>query len=239
MAYMQCANLKHLFTVVFTWVFHLGRRAPPASIVAGLVLSIAGCASNGAAPPTSPSNEGAPPMKAQAEPYLIGIGDTIAINVWRNPELSQSIIVRPDGYISMPLMGDVLANGESPEQLADTIDRALQSVIRSPEVTVMVTNPASAEYLNLVRVTGEVNSPVSISYKQGMRVMDVVLRAGGVSEYGAASRARLNRRVNGEYRAFNVDLKAIFDDGDMSTNYLLQVDDVITVPEKSAWRGEF
>jgi polysaccharide export outer membrane protein len=209
------------------------------AIVAVGALLLAGCASNGAAPPTSASNEGAPPLTYETEPYLIGIGDTININVWRNPELSQSIIVRPDGYISMPLMGDVLADGKRPEALADTIDSALQSVIRSPEVTVMVTSPASAEYLNLVRVTGEVNSPVSIPYKQGMRVMDVVLRAGGVSEYGAGGRAKLNRRVNGQYQAFEVDLNAIFDDGDMSSNYLLQVDDVITVPEKSAWRGEF
>lgn len=202
-----------------------------------ILLLVSACASRPAPQPDANAAD-TPPMTAEVRPYEIGIGDTISINVWRNPELSQSIVVRPDGYISMPLMGDVLADGQRPEALAETIDEALRSVIRTPEVTVMVTSPASAEYLNLVRVTGQVNAPTSIPFKQGMRVMDVVLQAGGVSDYGAGNRASLNRRVDDEYRSYRVDLEAIFARGDMSTNFLLQPDDVITVPEKTVWRGE-
>lgn len=203
-----------------------------------VLIFVSACASRPGPQPDA-NEEGAPPITAQTQPYEIGIGDTISINVWRNPELSQTIVVRPDGYISMPLMGDVLANGRRPEELAGTIDQALRSVIRTPEVTVMVTNPASAEFLNLVRVTGQVNSPTAIPFKQGMRVMDVVLRAGGVSDYGAGDRATLSREVSGEYRSYRVNLEAILSRGDMSTNYVLQPNDVISVPEKAVWRGEF
>jgi len=209
-----------------------------ALISIAVTVTLSGCASQ-PGPAPGANDENAPPMSTQVQPYEIGVGDTISVNVWRNPELSQTIIVRPDGYISMPLMGDVLADGQRPEALAATIDQSLRSVIRTPEVTVMVTNPASSEYLNLVRVTGQVNAPTSIPFKQGMRVMDVVLQAGGVSDYGAGSRATLNRRVGADYRSYAIDLEAIFSRGDMSTNFLLQPDDVITVPEKSVWRGEF
>lgn len=208
-------------------------------LLGALVLVLVSACASRPGPQPDADDENAPPITAQTQPYEIGVGDTITVNVWRNPELSQTIVVRPDGYISMPLMGDVLADGQRPEALAATIDQALRSVIRTPEVTVMVSNPASAEYLNLVRVTGQVNSPTSIPFKQGMRVMDVVLLAGGVSDYGAGDRATLNRRVSGDYRSFRIDLEAIFTRGDMATNFVLQPDDVISVPGKSFWRGEF
>lgn len=208
-------------------------------LLGALVLVLVSACASRPGPQPSANDKNAPPITAQTQPYEIGIGDTITVNVWRNPELSQTIIVRPDGYISMPLMGDVLADGRQPEELAATIDQALRSVIRTPEVTVMVTNPASAEYLNLVRVTGQVNSPTSIPFKQGMRVMDVVLQAGGVSDYGAGDRATLSRLVGSEYRSYPVNLEAIFSRGDMTTNFVLQPNDVITVPEKAVWRGEF
>ena len=97
-----------------------------------------------------------PVTTTEPEPYRIGVGDTVSIHVWRNPELTQSIVVRPDGNISMPLMGDVEAEGLRPEDLADEISAGLSEVIRSPEVTVMVDSPVSAEYRNRVRITGQV-----------------------------------------------------------------------------------
>ncbi|GGX49508.1 sugar ABC transporter substrate-binding protein [Saccharospirillum salsuginis] len=195
------------------------------------VLTLAGCAGR-----TQP---GAPPeLDSTADPYRIGVGDTVAIHVWRNPELTQSIVVRPDGYISMPLMGDLKADGRKPEELAEVINRALSQVIRSPEVTVMVTNPASAEYLNRVRVTGQVPNPLSIPFKQGMTVLDLVLQAGGVTDFGAGDRATIQRLVEGEYQEFKIDLDGILNDGNMTTNYTLQPGDLISVPKKRLLRGE-
>ena len=195
------------------------------------VLTLAGCAGK-------VQHEAPPTRDTTAEPYRIGVGDTVTIHVWRNPELTQSIVVRPDGYISMPLMGDLKADGRKPEELAQIINRALSQVIRSPEVAVMVTNPASAEYLNRVRVTGQVANPLSIPYKQGMTVLDLVLQAGGVTDFGAGDRATLQRLVEGEYQEFKIELDEILNDGNMATNYTLQPGDLISVPKKRLLRGE-
>lgn len=203
-------------------------------IVASVVASVSGCAGI----LSSASKEAPPPSDASTEPYRIGVGDSVYIHVWRNPELSQNIVVRPDGYLSMPLMGDVKAEGMRPQQLAKQINDALSSVIRSPEVTVMVTSPASSEYLNRVRVTGQVGAPASVQFKQGMTVMDLVLQAGGVTDFGAGDRATLSRQVGGEYQEYRIDLDAILTDGDMATNYRLQPGDVISVPKKRLFRGE-
>jgi len=174
----------------------------------------------------------------QPEPYEIGVGDTIAVHVWRNPELNQTIVVRPDGYISMPLMGDVKAEGKRPEELATEINSSLSEFIRTPEVTVMVTNPLSKEFRNRIRVTGQVASPLSIAFQPGMTVLDVILLAGGVTDFAADSRAVLHREVNGKYQSYSLDLEAILVDGDMRTNHALQPGDVISVPRKQLFRGE-
>ncbi|MBK1849831.1 polysaccharide biosynthesis/export family protein [Marinobacter sp. 1-4A] len=186
-----------------------------------------------------PSSAEMPPAsELQAEPYMIGVGDTVSIHVWRNPELGQSIVVRPDGFISMPLMGDVKAEGKKPEQLAEEISATLGEFIRTPEVTVMVTNPLSKEFRNRVRITGQVGSPQSVAFQPGMTVLDVVLMAGGVTDFAADSRAVLHRQINGEYQSFALDLEAILTDGDMRTNHALQPGDVISVPRKQLFRGE-
>ncbi|MFC7294322.1 XrtA/PEP-CTERM system exopolysaccharide export protein [Marinobacter aromaticivorans] len=184
------------------------------------------------------SAEMPPASELETDPYEIGVGDTVAIHVWRNPELSQSIVVRPDGYISMPLMGDVKAEGKKPEQLAIEIDDALSEFIRTPEVTVMVTNPLSKEFRNRIRVTGQVASPQSVAFQPGMTVLDVVLMAGGITDFAADRRAVLHRQIEGEYQSFSLNLEAILTDGDMSTNYRLQPGDVISVPRKQLFRGE-
>lgn len=203
-----------------------------AGLVAILGLFITACSS------LPPSAEMPPSSELETEPYEIGVGDTIAIHVWRNPELGQSIVVRPDGFISMPLMGDVKAEGKEPEVLAAEINEALGEYIRTPEVTIMVTNPLSKEFRNRVRVTGQVAAPQSVAFQPGMTVLDVVLMAGGVTDFAADNRASLHRMIDGEYQSFGLDLEAIFTDGDMSTNHSLQPGDVISVPRKQLFRGE-
>ncbi|WP_100639755.1 XrtA/PEP-CTERM system exopolysaccharide export protein [Marinobacter salexigens] len=179
-----------------------------------------------------------PASELEVEPYEIGLGDTVTVHVWRNPELGQSIVVRPDGFISLPLMGDVKAEGKKPEDLASEISDTLGEYIRTPEVTVMVTSPLSKEFRNRIRITGQVASPQSVAFQPGMTVLDVVLMAGGVTDFAADSRAVLHRQIKGEYQSFGLDLEAILTDGDMRTNHGLQPGDVISVPRKQLFRGE-
>lgn len=180
-----------------------------------------------------------PVITFRASAYKIGKSDQLLIDVWRNPELTRSITVRPDGFITMPLIGDILAEGRKPEELAVIISDGLKTIIKNPEVTVTVSNPASIEYINRVRIMGEVNQPTSLQFVPGLTVMDLVLAAGGVSPFGAEKRAQLSRLTANGYVDYQVDLKAILEQGDTETNYLLQPTDIITVPERSFWRGEF
>lgn len=208
------------------------------TLVKSLLVLAAGFAITGCSTVFGPPDREPPASTFQPEPYRIGVGDSITINVWRNPELSQSVGVRPDGYISMPLMGDLKAADRRPEELALEINNALSSVIRNPEVTVIVNNPTSQDYRNRVRATGQVGSPTSVPHRPGMTVMDLVLEAGGISPFGAANRSELKRMIDGEYQSFAVRLNDIMRKGDLRTNYELLPGDVITVPEKQLLRGE-
>lgn len=198
-----------------------------------IVLIMAGCAGTGT------QQTSVPPRTFVAGDYVIGKSDSLQIDVWRNADLTRSLTVRPDGYITMPLMGDIKAEGQRPEDLADIIAEGLKSIIKQPEVTVTVLSPASIEYLYRVRVMGEVNQPTSLAYVDGMTVMDLVLAAGGVSEFGAGSRATLSRLTKDGYKEYKVDLEAILNKGDTRTNFMLQPTDILTVPEKKFWKGEF
>lgn len=197
------------------------------------VVLVVGCATRGADTIAEPERT----YKQQS--YVIGISDQLTVDVWRNQDLSRSVIVRPDGFITMPLMGDVRAESRSPEALAEVISVGLRQVIKNPEVTVTVTNPNSIAYQYRVRAMGQVNQPTSISFVEGMTVMDLVLAAGGVSDYGAGNRALLNRVTDSGTREYPVYLNDILNEGDIRTNYLLQPADILTIPEKKFWRGEF
>ncbi|MBE5316897.1 MAG: polysaccharide biosynthesis/export family protein [Xanthomonadales bacterium] len=165
--------------------------------------------------------------------YRIGVDDQLQVAVWRNPELSVSVPVRPDGRISVPLVGDVLAGGRTPEEVARDIEGQLAAYVRDPKVAVILTELRSHEFLSRVRVTGAVRTPISIPYRQGMTVLDAVLQAGGVSEFAAANRTRLYRREGADTQALNVRLGAILGSGDLETNLEVRPGDVITVPERA------
>lgn len=184
-------------------------------------------------------DEAAPPAPARiSEAYEVGVGDVVSIHVWRNPDLSQEIVVRPDGYISMPLIGDIRASGKQPEALADEITTQLAEFIRSPEVTVMVTDPVSKEFRNRVRVTGQVVAPQSIAFRPGMTVLDLVLQAGGLTDFASGSRAVLHRESENGYQSFSVDLEDILEEGNMNSNHVLKPGDTISIPRKQLFRGE-
>ncbi|SFR58969.1 polysaccharide export outer membrane protein [Marinobacter daqiaonensis] len=205
---------------------------------AGLLILLVSLLSACSGIPKGENNPSPPVAMAEPEPYQIGVGDTVSVHVWRNPELSQTIVVRPDGHISMPLMGDVDAEGMRPEELAAEISAGLSEVIRSPEVTVMVNSPVSSEYRNRVRITGQVGQPLSVPYRQGMTVLDLVLQAGGLTDFAAGNRAVMHRHTGEEYESFNLELNDILEEGDMRTNYTVQPGDVVSVPRKTLLRGE-
>ena len=166
--------------------------------------------------------------------YTIGAGDQLRINVWKSPELSTEVPVRPDGMITLPLIGDVEARGMTAEDLSESITSKLSDYIRTPQVTVIVANPASAEFELRVRVTGAVNEPVSVPYNKGMTVLDVVLAAGGTSIFASPNKALLYRKnAEGVVTAYSVRLKDIFERGKLETNYAIQPSDIITVPERN------
>jgi polysaccharide export outer membrane protein len=130
-------------------------------------------------------------------------------------------------------VGDIVAAGLTTQELAKAVTEKLNTYIRNPEVTVIVTNPVSADFLRRVRVTGAVRTPVSVSYRQGMTALDIVLQAGGLTEFAAPAKARLYRTVEGRTKVYPVDLDAILKQGDLTTNYPLYPSDVVTVPERS------
>lgn len=164
--------------------------------------------------------------------YRIGVDDTVSINVWRNPELSVNIPVRPDGKISMPLIGDVKAAGLTPEEVAKTIGEKLKNFIRDPNVTLMITELRSHEYLTRLRVTGAVTTPSSFNYRQGMTVLDAVLAAGSINDFAAPNRTKLYRRIENETNVVNIYLGDILNKGQLETNIELRPGDIITVPER-------
>ncbi|HSC68106.1 MAG TPA: XrtA/PEP-CTERM system exopolysaccharide export protein [Cellvibrio sp.] len=165
--------------------------------------------------------------------YKIGVGDALSVNVWRNPELSINVPVRPDGKISMPLIGDVMAAELTTDQLSQNITKSLTTYIKSPQVTVIVVNPSSSDFQRRVRITGAVANPQSIPYREGMTVLDLVLLAGGPNPFASANKAKLYRKVNNELKVYPIKLDDLINDGDVETNYTLQPSDIVTVPERS------
>ena len=202
-------------------------RLASALRVFGLSLLLAGCA--------SPGNftSGAPPADMPAaDDYLIGVDDMVQVSVWRNPELGITAPVRPDGKISVPLVGDVVAGGRTPDDVAKDLQQRLATYVIEPKVTVILTELRSHEYLSRVRVTGAVREPISIPYRQGMTVLDAILAAGGVTEFAAADRSSLHRKSGNGAASYSVQLDNILNHGDLSTNYKVAPGDVITVPER-------
>ena len=166
------------------------------------------------------------------EAYKIGVDDVVQVNVWRNEELSTSMPVRPDGMISMPLIGDVKAGGRTPEEVAADIRERLAVYVKDPNVTVILTELRNNEYISRVRVTGAVTTPISLPYRQGMTVLDAVLAAGGINEFAAPDRAKLYRRAQSGTQIIDIQLGGILHDGKLTTNYPLKPGDIITVPER-------
>ena len=187
-----------------------------------LLLLLTACAGQVSLGPPEP----APP---QAD-YQIGAGDVVNINVWRNPEVSLSVPVRPDGKITTPLVEDLQAAGKTSTQLARDIEKALEKYIQQPMVTVIVTSFVGP-YEQQIRVIGEAARPQALAYRQGMSVMDVMIAVGGITDFASGNKATIIRTVNGQRQTVPLRLQDLLRKGDISANVSVLPGDVLVIPE--------
>lgn len=172
----------------------------------------------------------AQPATAGAQDYRIGPGDNLQIFVWRNPELTTTVPVRPDGKISIPLVEDVVATGSTPSELARLIESRLSKYVTNPNVTVLV-NSFAGSYDQQVRIVGEATQPKAILFKNNMSVLDAMIEVGGLTRFAAGNRATLVRKVNGTQTETTLKLDDLIKDGDVRANVALKPGDIIIIPQ--------
>ncbi len=191
------------------------------SLIVAFGVAVTGCSGSYPAAPTAAAT---PDYR-----YVIGPGDSLNIIVWRNPELSQAVTVRPDGRISTPLVEDVPAIGKDPTTLARELEKALSKYIRDPVVTVIVAGfggPQSEQ----IRVVGEAQKPQAIPYRQRMTLLDVMIAVGGITEFADGNRAVLLRATEGN-KPYTVRIKDLVKRGDVSANVDMRPGDVVIIPQ--------
>lgn len=189
-------------------------------------LALAGCAGSGGAR----SLEACMQPTATSPEYVIGAGDTLEIFVWRNPDLSTVIPVRPDGRISMPLVEDMVAVDKTPSALARDVELVLGEFIRDPTVNIIVRSTGGSSQ---IQVVGSVTTPQGVPYRAGVTVLDVVVAAGGLGEFAAGNRATIVRTADGRPLECRVRLDDLIKNGDVSQNIRPWPGDVVIVPESN------
>ena len=191
---------------------------------------LSACGGSPATVPISGAAAASGSVSADQSSYRIGPGDMLEVFVWRNPEISTTVPVRPDGKISVPLVEDMPAVGKTPSQLARDIERELAVYIKSPSVNVIVSEfegvPAEQ-----IRVVGQAANPQAVAYRKGMTVLDVMIAVGGLGEFAAGNRAKLVRNVNGAPTEYRVRLNDLINKGKIEHNIDVEPGDVIIIPE--------
>lgn len=211
----------------------MGRNSNVLLGVSLVALALSGCAGGRSGPELPPASFVAM-QEGPGEEYVIGPLDQLNVFVWRNPELSAKVQVRPDGRITTPLITDMPAVGKSPTMLAQDIKLALSEYIRDPLVSVIVDNFAGT-YSQQVRVVGATEKPASIPFRANMTLLDAMISVGGLSEFASGNRARLIRfdRVSGRQREYSLRIGNLLKRGDTTANVRLQPGDVIIIPESA------
>jgi polysaccharide export outer membrane protein len=200
-----------------------------ATLLTGPSFVVSASAADAVMPPSSQAESPAPATNDLSNSYIIGPGDTIQVFVWRNPELTTTVPVRPDGKVSTPLVEDMTAVGKTPSMLARDIEKVLAEYVRSPQVNVIVTQPVSS--FSQVKVIGQVTNPQSLAFREGMTVLDAILAAGGLGTFASGNRAKIIRTENGKQREIKIKLDNIVNKGDLATNLAMKPGDVLVVPE--------
>jgi polysaccharide export outer membrane protein len=188
------------------------------------LLALASCTSGG--PPAPPVSA----TPAETANYVIGPGDNLEVSVWRSPELSTKVAVRPDGRISTPLVEDIVAAGRTPAELGRDIETRLKKYVSDPIVTVIVSNFVGP-YSQQIRIVGEAVTPKAIPFQAHMTALDAMIAVGGLTPYAAGNRAKLVRNINGHEVTTTIRLSDLLKDGDMNANTDLQPGDIIIIPQ--------
>ena len=186
-----------------------------------LLFVLGGCANQF---PPAPAEAATPDYK-----YVVGPGDIVNVVVWRNPELSMSVPVRPDGRLATPLVENLVAIGKDPSTLSRDIEKELAKFIRDPVVTVIVTSFVGP-YSEQIRVVGEAAKPQVISYKQKMTLLDVMIAVGGMTDFADGNNASVLRTAEGN-KQYRVRIKDLIKRGDISANVEMKPGDVVIIPQ--------
>ncbi|HNP35718.1 MAG TPA: polysaccharide export protein [Woeseiaceae bacterium] len=194
--------------------------------MASLIL-LAACSAN---PRQSTTTTGVAAAGDNKDNYVIGAGDVLQVFVWGHDDLSTEVSVRPDGYISTPLVEDMQAAGRTPTELARAVEARLGEYVRSPTVTIIV-QTFVGEYDQQIRVVGQAAEPKSLNYRAGMTLLDVMIAVGGLSELSAGNRAKVIRKENGLEKTIKVRLEDLLNKGDMRQNIRMKPGDVLIIPE--------
>ncbi len=195
------------------------------AIAAVVVLIVTGC---GGAPPLPP----APPASSlPSAEYRIGPGDSLNIFVWRNPELTLTVPVRPDGRLSIPLVEDVTAIGKTPTALARELEQRLSKYVKEPLVTV-IAESFVGPIPDQIRVIGEAAQPRALPYRADMTVLDAMIAVGGLTKYAAGNDSVIVRTAQGEQNTYSVHLNSLIRDGDIDSNVALRPGDILIIPQR-------
>ncbi len=193
-------------------------------LAAVLVLGLGACAVGEDLPPAAAGEMASAPI------YKIGPGDTLRIFVWGNPGLSDTVPVRPDGRVSIPLLEDLEVTEKTPTELAREIEQKLSTFVQDPLVTVIVMEFVGP-FTQQVRVVGAAAEPRAIPYRANMTVLDVMIEVGGLSDFASGNKAKIVRNRDGNEEVINVRIKDLLNRGDMSQNVRMRPGDVLIIPE--------
>ena len=189
-----------------------------------LAFALTGCAFNSPKYPPAPSAAATPDYN-----YIVGPGDSLNIIVWRNPELSMSVPVRPDGKVTTPLVDELVAQGKTSTQIARDVEQALAKFVRDPIVTIIVTGFVGP-YSEQIRVVGEAAKPQFLPYKQKMTLLDVMIAVGGLTDFADGNSASILRASEGD-KQYTVRIKDLIKRGDMSANVEMKPGDILIIPQ--------
>ena len=209
----------------------LVNRLPSLSSRAGLrlvltlsALALVGCSSAPTFPPAPPK------LPSTLDyTYIIGPGDGLNVSVWRNPELSMTVTVRPDGKVSAPLVDELVAQGKTPDQLAREVEKVLGKYVRDPVVTVIVSGFVGP-YSEQIRVVGEAAKPQYLPYKNKMTILDVMIAVGGLTDFASGNKATILRTAEGN-KQYSVRLQDLLKRGDVSANVEMRPGDILIIPQ--------
>jgi len=202
-------------------------RAQKFGAMALLALALGACAASNPPPPLVDASAAS---GAASSGYLIGPGDVLQVFVWRSPDLSATLPVRPDGRISLPLIEDMQAAQKTPTQLARDIEASLKTYVQQPVVTVMVTE-FLGPFSQQIRVIGEAANPKAIPYRQNISLLDVMIQVGGLTKFASGSRAVVVRKSDGREQQYNVNIDRLLKDGDVTANVAMAPGDVLIIPQ--------